>query len=661
LSLLVAAAFYVVLRLAGGGELAIAEPDQTIYLQYARNIALGQPYVFSPGDAPSTGSTTHLYLFVLAALYKLGARGEGFLLASFALNALCFAGTALMGWLVAKKIYPRAATAALFISVLAAHTATAFFSQTDVGLFSFLAMSLVAAMVYEKNRALYPLAILCAITRPEGLVFAVALLLAGLAGRSKRLVSCGLAAGLAFGATLLLNFLLTDHAQFMSVLNKGHFGRFPFSGALVQTCADLLTIFKDFFFGLPDSPRQFFHVPLLAGFLGMAGVLLRPRMDRGVRLVELWLALSVGGALLVIASSGWQGMSLDRYLAWLFPLWTLYILIGLFECSDRLKSRYFLPICMSALVGFQFLALPVVLALKYEVATDLQQQKAFYQQLDRALPAGHRIALNIGSGQIFHMPGRQVYNTSGVVSPDFFHPGGGSSAHLVDWLKHRPELRFEWWVAESHFAELGWAAPLLGEPVLVDTASALAGSALAVFPTRWDAIEGGALPVSLDDELLGRQLIDSLDVGYLVDEREHDYETWLRLRNMDLPVLHRHARLDQGDYAEAGRLIVGSESFTVRNVRPGRPLTIALRTARSGGGLIARGAELAQFSRLEMNEELSLVVFVEGEPVAETTARLRHDQFSELIMTIPAQHVDRSELPVEIGGDHFSFGYWFYQ
>ena len=54
LALLVASTFYILFCSAGDGIPSSPEPDQTIYLQYARNIALGQPYVFSAGDAPST-------------------------------------------------------------------------------------------------------------------------------------------------------------------------------------------------------------------------------------------------------------------------------------------------------------------------------------------------------------------------------------------------------------------------------------------------------------------------------------------------------------------------------------------------------------------------------------------------------------------------------
>jgi len=48
-----------------GGELSLPLDDSFIYLQYARVIAQGHPFVYSPGNAPTTGATSLLWPFLL--------------------------------------------------------------------------------------------------------------------------------------------------------------------------------------------------------------------------------------------------------------------------------------------------------------------------------------------------------------------------------------------------------------------------------------------------------------------------------------------------------------------------------------------------------------------------------------------------------------------
>jgi len=84
-------AYYMVATLATPGtHLSVPQPDTLLYCQSARQIAEGMPYVFSPGDKPSTGSTSHAYPFLLAALYKTGATGDVLLTAGFVLNAVFY-------------------------------------------------------------------------------------------------------------------------------------------------------------------------------------------------------------------------------------------------------------------------------------------------------------------------------------------------------------------------------------------------------------------------------------------------------------------------------------------------------------------------------------------------------------------------------------------
>jgi hypothetical protein len=85
------AAYYFVATWASPNQyVAVPQSETLLYCQSARQIADGMPFVFTPGDKPSTGCSSHLYPFLLAALYKTGATGEALFTAGFVLNALFY-------------------------------------------------------------------------------------------------------------------------------------------------------------------------------------------------------------------------------------------------------------------------------------------------------------------------------------------------------------------------------------------------------------------------------------------------------------------------------------------------------------------------------------------------------------------------------------------
>ncbi len=681
LAVLIASAFYLLFCAAGDGVPASPEPDQTIYLQYARNIALGQPYVFSPGDAPSTGSTTHLYPFILAACYKLGATNDALFTASFVLNSFFYIAIAFLGWIAAKKLYQKIATLVLFTALISGHTVAAVFSQTDIGFFTMLAMAAIAATLHGRKWWMLALIVLCAISRPEGAVFSIAYLATGAAGlifgekfkdapgtksQSKWFLLCAFAGLTAFAATLFANNLLTGHTMFMSVANKGYFKQYPLGGAIEQTLFDLMALLKGFLFGLSDnSGRQFFHVPLIAGFLGMAGILLHPRVDKKIRLCELWILLCAAGSLATVASSQWQGLSNDRYLAWIFPIWTWYILIGAFQLNKRQSSRFFLPVCCTLIIGYQLVSLTFVFSQKYTVASYLNRQKTFAEKMGEQLPPRARLgSAHGGIGVLYYAPQLKIYNLLGILSPDFFDADySNEPLRLIDRLKHRPDLRFEYWLGNSNPKSSGkWAQPLMGDAIMMDTDTAVGDPrALAVYSANWNAIEGGNVPVLIEKQLDGLQLIDAIDIGYCPDERTHGYHVDLRLKNTVFPLCHKHAKLAGKDYSEVGRIVMGSESFTIQNITPGKPVRLVLRTSRSASGQCFVGRQVSSIKNLEMNDTIVLDVLVDGEEVASPALSIAGDGFQEVILEIPAEFVNARELNVKIAGDHISYAYWFYQ
>src|SRR5262245_44301264 len=58
-------------RTITGGEICFPLDDTFIYLQYARAIAEGHPFVYTAGNAPTTGATSLLYPFLLVPPHLL--------------------------------------------------------------------------------------------------------------------------------------------------------------------------------------------------------------------------------------------------------------------------------------------------------------------------------------------------------------------------------------------------------------------------------------------------------------------------------------------------------------------------------------------------------------------------------------------------------------
>ena len=677
-SLLVVSGFFIMLTSVGGGHPAVSEPDQTIYLQYARNMALGHPYVFSPGDPPSSGSTTHLYIAILALPYRLGAHGDLFLHASFILNAGFYLGIIGLIWLIAKKLVPKALALVMLLSVLSGHLASAVLKQTDIGLFILLALGLFAALIHGHRIMAAMLVAACAITRPEGMVFSLAFAMCGLAsmvwckylGKTKTapenaglFLLLGVIGGIAFAATLLINYKTTGYFQFMSVANKGYFNKFPPGGAIILALNDLLSLVKGVFAGLQESNRQFYLLPVVSGLLGVAGILLHGGRSKSERLLECWLGLSVLGALLLVASSQFQGVSNDRYLGWIMPFWIIYVSMGWHELSKRIPEPRAGMVLAAALVLYQPISLAYIASDTYWNAVYLQREYAFAKSIGEKFPASTRFCITDGAGLNYFMPNHKVYNPHGITSPGFFQKSSVGLEKTIDLLKHHPELRFEYWIITDEFIRNnGWIRPFVGNKAMEDTDTALiTDNALRVYEATWDTIETGHDPHLMENMLENLEEIDRLDIGYHTDEDAHDYTAISRMRNTFFTPIATTGKLGEKMYSETGRTIHGSESFMIRNIQPGHPVTLILRTGRTAEGLALFGKNVVRNSKTNLKNELALHLLVDGEEVPCHPVRISENGFSEVALVIPGDRLSKTTAKIELVGDHISYAYWFYQ
>lgn len=681
LSVILTSLYFLVLTAAGNGETAISEPDTRLFLQYARNISQGEPYVFIPGDAPSTGSTTHLYPFLLALPFLLDAEGSTVITAIYVLNVFFLLATLVMVWLIIKKMAPRALPVTMVLATISSHTLSAFLGMTDMGFFTFLALATFASILYNRFKLTLVLIFICSISRPEGFVFAMAFGICALVGaiwnhknkiapgepRQYRQFGVYAVFGiLAFLLTLALNHQLTGHFQFMSVTNKGFLKIYPFAGAIESIFFGIAIIIKGVFFGLPDSPRQFFMFPLLGGALGLSGILLYSRSDKKIQLCECWLALSAGASILLIASGGFQGVSNDRYLAWIFLAWIIYVSIGIIELNDRLKAKWFLPLCTALLVVYQLIAIAFTCSRNYEKAVALEKNQAFATTVAESFPSSTTtFGSTIGGGIGYYLPEYTLYNLSGITSPDFFEPDSEQQLqHIIDLLKHEKKLRFDYWFNYITFpSRNGWAKPFIGEQELIDTDSAITDPiyAYTINEAKWDTLDGGDLPLLSDKKLSTAKLVDRLDLGYIKEERTHGYSIRWRQKNMNIPVATLTDKLGESDYSEACRIVLGSESFNVYGTTQKKPLLIVLRTAKTVQGFVYSGAKKIPIKHLEIAENISLFGEVNGNEFSIPVQKIEEKGFTELLIEIPGKYIQGTTEHITISGDHISCAYWFYQ
>ena len=672
---------YFLLQAASGFEgMSYVEVDQTLYMQYARNMATGHPYVFTLGDAPSTGSTSHLYPWILAGLYKLGAHGNAFFAAVFWLNAFFYLGIIFSIWLIAKKMAPKLAPFSVFLTVISGQTLTTFFGGTDMGLFSFLTLGLFAALLYEKKKTAILLATLCGVTRPEGFVFAIAALLIGgflfvfnqKKGKDTRCVVpnhasifllTGIAALLAFIFVLIINYQLTGYFQFMSVMNKGHFMHYSFFEAIRHTLYDFIDLIMSLFFGLHGKGRQFLGIPILSGLLGISGVLLLIR-NKKVVLLEWWFLLVTGAVFLTISMSGWQGISNDRYLGWFFPVWSIYILIGAKKWSQFFTSRFVFNGIIFLLFGFQLISTCIAFDYIYSSGVETNQFRLFAKKLDKKLPKNSIIGTGKQSGMQYFLPHHRLWNLSGILSPDLFVPHVYTTIEsLFEYLKHNPERRFTYWLLKknevSYFKNMIKIekSGIMKSPDL----EFVTGDSFLLYSASWRSFSGGSIPLIPPENLT---LVDQMDVGYNQDEIAHSYKKTIRfggVPNDQMPFVSTFSLLGKNkNYFEAGYLILGSESFKIRNAHVNTPLTAILRTSRS---IKTVSFSRSNYLRINYNlkNKIKLLISVDGDEPTPVDLELNEKGFSEVKIPIAGNRIHSAQPRITIYGDHISFAYWFYQ
>ena len=322
------------------GHRAAPLDDTYIHLQYARQIARGDYFRYQPGDPPTTGATSWLYIHLLAlpALFRID--GQNLLTAAAVMNLVFLYLCLYYLRRLATDLFGREAGIATVVLCL---SSGAFlwgaFSQMEIALFSFLIVLCAwYTHLFLKGqgslaRVMLGATLLC-LARPEGAV--LSLLLAGLLaiqitclrGEKHRIAPNSIRLRLlllplaAYVFQVALNWLLTGETASAGLLAKSEFYRpsFTWTAAVAASIHHFGHILM-YLLGL--SPERFRYLPpgmLLLFLAGLAPGFSRARLRGFLGSVKPWL---LGGTLFAVASIATL-FSYDgnnwRYFMPLFPL-----------------------------------------------------------------------------------------------------------------------------------------------------------------------------------------------------------------------------------------------------------------------------------------------------------------------------------------------------
>jgi hypothetical protein len=656
-----------------GNGAAISAPldDTFIHLQYGSQIGEGEWFRYNDGDPVSTGASSFLYVLVLGAAHFLGFAGDGLLGFAIILGAGLFALAALMGYELGRRLAGE--RAGLWSGALIAANGAFAWGATsgmEVALFSVLLLGTLLALLRELSSGRFlltpVLAALAAITRPEGLFFALvvtgAVVLSILKdSRKGRPFPSGRAAAallfallpLAAGAAQYLFYRIATGSGVQngvvakSLLYQPVFYPTEFLDAVFQNLTKLvLSLLAGLEPGNYLFPGTIIFCVLGTAYLAAGDA--RCRTFAAASATALVLAMS-STAILGVPGVSW-GWHHYRYLLPFFPPTLVLAVVGFYSIRT-LKRRTWLP---EALAGFallcSLLGLPVWAATTGGNSLQIKEQQVTMGYWIREnLPPGARVGIN-DAGAMRYYGGHPTVDLIGLTTNGLALPTRYGVGSLYEALEAMPEEKRPdyfaiyptWFPGFDASGALGEQVASLSLTSRPETAGIVGGSDVVVYRADWGLAGSG-------EDFAGEGKVkDALDVADVQSEDEHDYEMRLPLIGLEPDnVVLRESYPDGRVVVDAGRGVPGSEEFTVGNLARGRPLEVIMRTT---------------------SDPFTLRVHADGERVGEWSFEPSGGGWQETAFTIPAESVRSETLRVRLSPPedaplekHAAYHYWFVQ
>lgn len=648
------------------GNIIAPIDDAYIHLQYASRLGSGHPFQYNAGDPISTGESSLLYVFVLAAGYAVGFHGPDLLAFAVVLGVLCLAATAGLTYQLGRMFASRAV--GIWSGVLVAVSGPLLWgavSGMEIGLTALLAAATVLSFAWEQPRfRLTPvLAFLLVIVRPEGMLLAIALCVAMLwlmsrfhAPSKRRAFAKNAWALLPLVAVLgqyLFYWLATGSIRANGVAAKSYFGDQPvfYAGEFLSRAVANLRGAVGLFAGFLNQDYAFPAALLFA--LGGGAYLLytRPRWR------PLLTAIAVGFLMIALSISTLSSALMHQLRYWqpFMPIFILLSVAGIYALTRVIPGQRARRAGFSALLvivlAFSIAALPTwAVRLGRQSATIRQTDVSVGAWIRGNLPPDAVVAVK-DVGAVAYFGEHRVVDLIGLTTNGFAKASNNGTGSLYERLQRMPpEQRPDYFAVYNKppgpkmqpFQQVGILGhPLVTFPVQAEKAEIVPFSEIKVYPANWRLAGSGDRPPAPG------QVRDYVDVGALSSEESHQYQPQMALvGTQPYTVLQR-----QGAVLDSGREIIGGERFTAEGLRPGEPLRIVSRIKTSG-------------------DASHLTLRINGKPIATWDPKPTAGTWQVHTWQVPADAVTSSTLQVEVGAaepflspypKYTSFGYWLIQ
>jgi hypothetical protein len=409
-----------------------------------------------------------------------------------------------------------------------------------------------------------------------------------------------------------------------------------------------------------------YFAPFALVFAGLALVRVPEPYRRPLR---IW-ALAVAVLFLLLAPNMFLGAHFNRYIMWAFPTVHVLTAVGLGQATRliarddvALEATLFrgAAVVMAALGALSTLRFAVIYG---ELAGEISRRDlAAAKWIRDNLPAGTAMA-NLATS-VEYLTGHRSLNLHGVTSPPFFgNRTAEREAGVLEALARLPPAERPPYLITTVSAQEKYPSMREleeGPPVF---RSSSFGDEIEIYRTRFDLLGRSArfyLPETMA-AVQGLQEVDRLNVCDSRDEAAHGYEFrsglgGLRLFGAPRVAAYASGEADGQRVADAGRLIIGEESFLVRTPAR-RDLIIVLRTADSATAGVLRASGSGQVP-MEI-PEAGIVLRVDGKTVGRVTFRPRPG-WDEQVFRITADRVQEGRTRLQLSGRYASFYYWFFQ
>ncbi|HKW50839.1 MAG TPA: hypothetical protein VJQ53_03825 [Candidatus Eisenbacteria bacterium] len=597
-------------RMLTGGELSLPLDDSFIYLQYSRAIAQGHPFVYTSGNAPTTGATSLWYPLLLLPPHLLRLAPSFCVAWSIALGVAAYVLSALLlAQLGGRLGGPVGGGLALVLFLASPYLLWGYLSGMEIGLYATVLLGALMVYLRERPAGCFPTLrwwlFGLAGCRPEGAI--LCLVFGSLMARDRwrafraapdgpRLALASLLLPLAAAALpFVVNLALTG-----SVESTGSQAKSVLAEPYAETRAEYLANTPTIWLNIGECYLSHFMLDARSHFLprlwypSLLGALLfvlfgflvrREAWDRGLAL----LAMIAAGIVVNSIPVYWH-LHFYRYQQGLFPVVLLLIGSGWGRLASWAWER--IPRWAGAALAAAATVAPLALTMTILVPANTEMigvyarccENIFDQQvrvgrwIDANLPKDALVGLN-DAGAIAYYGNRSTLDFVGLTTAGLARVYRSGLGCLFEQMRRLPPDRQptycaiypEWF---PYWRESGILGPERFRAHL-EANTISGGSDMVIYPSSWRAVAPSATPVEPVTELESMRLTDSLDLAWLEDERRHEWRAEPEAKD----VLRRYGYAGRPGTAvtDGGRIVRRSERFRA-TVKPGKDLVIVMRT-----------------------------------------------------------------------------------